>query len=65
MRTVPREPSVELRMGHGALYWVGEAPADDATVAVGGAPLSATEGCIGWERRMRTVPVGPSVEFPM
>eukprot|EP00959_Pyramimonas_sp_CCMP1952_P280486 5863022-Pyramimonas_sp.AAC.1 len=35
------------------------------TGAFGGAPYGATTRCIMWGRRMRTPPLGPSVELPM
>merc|ERR1712091_640988 len=51
--------------GHETLSWVGETHADTPTEAFGGAPYGATKRCPGWGRRMRTPPLGPSVELPM
>eukprot|EP00959_Pyramimonas_sp_CCMP1952_P050283 1050993-Pyramimonas_sp.AAC.1 len=47
-------------LGHEALHSVGDMPADTATGAFGGAPYGATKPCIGWGKRMRTPPLGPS-----
>eukprot|EP00959_Pyramimonas_sp_CCMP1952_P276487 5779822-Pyramimonas_sp.AAC.1 len=46
--------------GHETLSWVGETQANCATAAFGGAPYGATKR----GKRMRTAPLGPSVELP-
>eukprot|EP00959_Pyramimonas_sp_CCMP1952_P177841 3716921-Pyramimonas_sp.AAC.1 len=43
----------------------GETHANAATGAFGGAPHGATKHCTGWRRRVRTPPLGPSVELPL
>eukprot|EP00959_Pyramimonas_sp_CCMP1952_P047721 996189-Pyramimonas_sp.AAC.1 len=67
IRTVPLGPSVDFPMGpsKAALACKIETHANGATEAFGGAPSGATKRSTGWGRRMRTLPLGPSVELPM
>eukprot|EP00959_Pyramimonas_sp_CCMP1952_P231113 4831206-Pyramimonas_sp.AAC.1 len=46
------------------MYWVGDPHAVCATGTFGGAPSGATRRCTGRGNRMRTAPLGPSVELP-
>eukprot|EP00959_Pyramimonas_sp_CCMP1952_P080792 1688029-Pyramimonas_sp.AAC.1 len=51
--------------GHEKLCCVRETHVDTATGAIGGAPHGATKRRAAWGRRMRTPPLGPSVELLM
>eukprot|EP00959_Pyramimonas_sp_CCMP1952_P371023 7770276-Pyramimonas_sp.AAC.1 len=43
----------------------GETHASTATRAFGAAPHETTKRCAGWGERMRTPPLGPSLELPL
>eukprot|EP00959_Pyramimonas_sp_CCMP1952_P296597 6204589-Pyramimonas_sp.AAC.1 len=52
-------------MGPRSAAMGGEAHANCASGAFGGAPYGATKRCPGWERRMRTPRLRPSLELHM
>ena len=56
---------MQLRVPHGYETKEGARKLGPSTGAFGGAPYGATKRCPGWGRRMRTPPLGPSVELPM
>eukprot|EP00959_Pyramimonas_sp_CCMP1952_P083249 1739897-Pyramimonas_sp.AAC.1 len=45
--------------------WEGDAHANAAAGAFGGAPYGATKRCTGQWQGIRALPLGPSVELPM
>eukprot|EP00959_Pyramimonas_sp_CCMP1952_P435788 9125625-Pyramimonas_sp.AAC.1 len=51
--------------GHETLCWAWETHAAPLIGAFGGAPYGATKRCAVRGGRMRTPPLGPSVELPM
>eukprot|EP00959_Pyramimonas_sp_CCMP1952_P353527 7406876-Pyramimonas_sp.AAC.1 len=65
MRAAPLGPSAKLPMRPRNAVLCGEPHADCATGTCGGAPSGATKRCTVRGNRMRTAPLGPSVELPM